>query len=105
MKTYRVTVTAHAEAQMDRHLSYIIERLHNPQAAEGVYADFMATARSLATAAGSIGAPRDEALLQRGLKCLNFSRHNCFLLYYIEGDTACITNVFHFRENSVAKLE
>ena len=105
MMEHSVVITAHAEAQMDRHLSYIVDRLRNPQAAESVYRDFMATARSLSITAESIGASQDAALRERRLKRVNFRSHNYFLLFREDSDTVVITNVYHFRENYIAKLE
>ena len=105
MKTYNVIIEPEAKKQMRQHLSYIKNRLKNPQAAKNVYRDFLASVGKLSTTAGSIKEPEDEALIKRGLKRRNFDRHEYFVLFRVVGDEAQVTNVFHFRENFIAKLK
>ena len=105
MKTYNVIIEPEAKKQMTQHLSYIKNRLKNPQAAENVYRDFLASVGKLSTTAGSIKEPEDEALIKRGLKRRNFDRHGYFVLFRVVGDAAQVTNVFHFQENFIAKLK
>lgn len=105
MKTYSVIVEPEAKKQMRRHLSYIKNKLKNPQAAENVYHDFLDSVGKLSTTAGSIKEPEDEALIKRGLKRKNFDQHEYFVLFRVVGDEAQVTNVFHFRENFIAKLK
>lgn len=105
MKTYSVVVEPEAKKQMRRHLNYIKNKLKNPQAAESVYQDFLASAGKLSTTAGSIKAPEDEALIKRKLKRRNFDGHEYFMLFKVDGDQVKVTNVFHFRENFIAKLK
>ena len=105
MKTYSVIVEPEAQKQMRRHLSYIKNKLKNPQATDSVYRDFLASVGKLSTIAGSIKEPEDEALIKRGLKRKNFDRHEYFVLFKVDGDKAKVTNVFHFRENFIAKLK
>ena len=105
MKTYNVIVEPEAKKQMRRHLSYIKNKLKNPQAADNVYHDFLASAEKLSTIAGSIKEPEDEALIKRRLKRKNFDQHEFFMLFKVDGDKAKVTNVFHFRENFIAKLK
>ena len=117
MKTYNVIVEPEAKKQMrrhlsyiknklkNRHLSYIKNKLKNPQAADSVYRDFLASVGKLSTIAGSIKEPEDEALIKRGLKRKNFDQHEYFVLFKVDGDKAKVTNVFHFRENFIAKLK
>ncbi|MBR3504017.1 MAG: hypothetical protein IKO07_07205 [Clostridia bacterium] len=105
MKTYKVLVGPEAKKQMRRHLAYIKNKLKNPQAAESVYDDFIASAGKLSIIAGSVKEPEDAELIRRGLKRMNFERHEYFMLYKVDDDEAKITNVFHFRENFIAKLK
>ena len=105
MKTYNVIIEPEAKKQMRQHLSYIKNRLKNPQAAENVYRDFLASVGKLSTTAGSIKEPEDEALIKRGLKRRNFDRHEYFVLFRVVGDEAQVTNVVHFRENFIAQLK
>lgn len=39
------------------------------------------------------------------MKRWNFQKHQYFLLFKVEDDAAIVTNVYHFRENYLAKLE
>ena len=105
MKTYNVIIEPEAKKQMRRHLSYIKNKLKNPQAAESVYHDFLASVGKLSTTAGSIKESEDEALIKRKLKRKNFDRHEYFVLFRVIGDEVQVTNVFHFRENFIAKLK
>ncbi len=105
MKTFQVIVEPEAQKQIRRHLSYIKNELKNQQAAENVYQDFIASVGKLSTIAGSVKEPDDEALIKRGLKRKNFDRHEYFVLFKVDGDKAKVTNVFHFRENYIAKLK
>lgn len=105
MKTYSVIVEPEAKKQMRRHLSYIKNKLKNPQAAENVYHDFLASVGKLSTTAGSIKEPEDETLIKRGLKRKNLDQHEYFVLFRVVGYEAQVTNVFHFRENFIAKLK
>ena len=105
MNTYSMIVEPEAKKQMRRHLSYIKNKLKNPQAADSVYRDFLASVGKLSTTAGSIKDPEDEALIKRGLKRKNFDRHEYFVLFKVDGNKAKVTNVFHFRENFIAKLK
>ena len=104
MKTYQVIIEPEAKRQIRRHLFYIKTRLKNPQAAESVYTDFLTSAGKLSTAAGSIKEAEDEELIRRNLKRKNFDRHEYFMLFKVDDGEARVTNVFHFRENYIAKL-
>ena len=105
MKTYCVVVTDDAKADLKRYRDYILKKFNNPQAARAVIIDFRETRTKLKTVAASLQDPESEVLKQRGLKRINFQRHNYFLLFRIVDDRVYVTNVFHFLEDYENKLK
>ena len=105
MKKYKVIVTPDAEKDLNRYLDYIRDEFKNPQAIRNVLVDFRETKRALSSVAGSLAEPESEKLKERGLKRMNFLKHNYFLLYYIGSDgIVYITDVFHGLEDFESKL-
>ncbi|MCR4749322.1 MAG: type II toxin-antitoxin system RelE/ParE family toxin [Lachnospiraceae bacterium] len=106
MKTYRVIVTPDAEADLKKYLAYLRDVKKNPQAVKSVLEDFKDTKNELKSVAQSLPGPDSEKLKARGLKRINFKKHNYFLLYYIDPiDTVYITDVFHGLESFEDKLK
>ncbi len=106
MKEYRVIVTPDAEEDLKKHLAYLRYRKANPQAAKNVLNDFKDTKNHLCYAAASLADPDSPKLKERGLKRINFIKHNYFLLYHIvSDDIVYITNVFHDLEDFESKLK
>ena len=99
MKSYRVRINKDAEEDLRRYTSYVRHKLKNPEAARSIALDFKETAKSLADIAESIRESESEQLLCRGLKRINFRRHNYFLLFKLDIDTVFVTNMFHFSED------
>ena len=61
--------------------------------------------QSLSKVASTLAEPDSEKLKARGLRRINFKRHNYFLLYYIGlDDIVYITNIFHGLEDYESKL-
>ena len=104
MKTYRVKVSPEAKEALNRYKSYLRDAKYSSQAAKNVVVDFYETAAQLRTSAGSLPDPESEKLRAKGLKRINFLRHDYFLLYRIDGDIASVTNMFHSREDYENKL-
>lgn len=104
MKCYRVVVSIDAKEDLKRYIRYLRQVKLSPQAAKNVLEDFKATRKSLSICAGSIAQPISEKLRERGLRRLNFQKHNYFLLYKLEGELAIITNIFHGLEDFENKL-
>ena len=106
MRRFKVIVTPDAEEDLKRYVIYIRNKLKNPQAVKNVLYDFKETKKSLSSVAESLPDPISEALLSRGLKRINFLKHNYFMLYYIGMDgIVYITNIFHGLENFDQKLK
>ena len=105
MKKFRVIVTPDAESELRGYLTYLRRVKKNPQAVKNVLKDFTETKKALSSVAKSLPDPESEKLRERGLKRINFERHNYFLLYYIdENDVVFVTDVFHGLENFEEKL-
>ena len=105
MKKFRVIVTPDAESELRKYLVYLRRVKKNPQAAKNVLEDFRETKKTLSSVAKSLSDPDSEKLRERGLKRINFGKHNYFLLYYIdENEVVFITDVFHGLENFEEKL-
>ena len=105
MKKYRVIVTPDAENDLKAYLAYLRDVKKNTQAVNGVLADFRDTKNELKSVALSLQEPDSEKLKERGLKRINFKKHNYFMLYYIAPtDNVYVTNVFHGLENFEDKL-
>ena len=104
MKQYKVVVNKTAQDDFNRYVAYIRHVFNNPQAVKSLIQDFRDTKNRLATVAGSLAEPESEKLRSRGLKRLNFLRHNYFLLFLIDGDRAVITKIFHTLEDYENKL-
>ena len=105
MKNYKVMVTPEAEKELKGYIAYLRSVKKNPQAVRNVLNDFKDTKTSLGNVAGSLKEPESEELRSRGLKRMNFLRHNYFLLYYIGNDEIVyITNIFHGLEDFENKL-
>lgn len=48
--------------------------------------------------------PENEILKSKGLKRINFRKHDYFMLYHIEGKIVYVTNIFHALEDFENKL-
>ena len=105
MKHYKVIVTPDAEGDLQAYIAYLRHVKKNPQAVKNVLKDFRETKENLGRVAGSLGEPYSDELRKRGLKRINFLKHNYFALFYIGADdTVYITNIFHGLENFEDKI-
>lgn len=104
MKKYSVKITAEAKGDLDNILSYLKYEKKNPQAVGNVYRDYIDTRKALATTADSKRDPDSPKLVERGLRRIEFRRHDYFMLFRIEGNKAIITNIFHYLEDFENKL-
>ncbi|MBO6299936.1 MAG: type II toxin-antitoxin system RelE/ParE family toxin [Lachnospiraceae bacterium] len=104
MRAFQVVVTDDAKADFLRYRNYLIYVKKNSQAARNLLNDYIETRKKLEMVAESLKEPDSESLLSRGLKRINFMRHNYFLLYKVEGKRVFVTNMFHDLENYENKL-
>ena len=105
MKSYKVKISPNAKKELQERLSYLVEVKLNKQAANNVMQDYRETRESLSHIAGSIKEADSKKLRERGLKRINFRRHDYFLLFRIDGEVVTVTNVFHFLEDFENKLK
>lgn len=104
MKHYRVVVTKQAQMDLRDKLAYIRDYLKNPQAVQSVYDDYKQTRRVLEDTAGTIKEPENLKLKERGLKRVNFRKHNYFMLFRIVDNRVEVTDIFHGSEDYENKL-
>ena len=104
MKTYRVIILPEAKQDLRRYRDYLLKEKKSSQAAKNLVLDFNETASKLRTVASSLREPDSIELKTRGLKRINFRRHDYFLLYHMEGSVAFVTNMFHSLEDFENKL-
>ena len=99
MKTFKVKVSPEAKVDLHDRLAYLVNVKKNKQAAQNVMRDYQETRATLSRIAGSIKQPDSKKLQERGLKRINFIRHDYFMLFRIDGDVATVTNIFHSLED------
>ena len=101
---YKVTVTERAFEDLDNIIGYLLFRFNNAQAASGVLDDFDQTTAMLADCAGSLKLCENPSLKSLGYRRINFCRHDYFMLYRLEGDTAVVDAVFHFLQDYESRM-
>ena len=104
MKNYRVVLSQEAENDLQERLLYLINDKHSPWTAKNVMKDYNDTKIKLSYMADALPVPDNDKLRLLGLKRMNFSKHDYFMLFTIEGDKVIITNIFHAREDFENKL-
>ena len=104
MNSYIVNESERARKDIRRIIKYMLNKKRNPFAAERILDDYYHTAEKLSYMADTVSQPNDPSLQKRGLKRINFSKHDYFILFAIEGEAVIIANVFHAKENFEKKL-
>lgn len=105
MKRYKVVIVSDAKEDLRRALDYLCNTKQSKQAAKNVKDDFVETGKTLSILAGSLKLCDNPKLAERGLRRINFKKHNYFMLYYVEGNTAVVTNIFHGMEDCENKVK
>ena len=104
MKKYKVYITGRAFSDLRIRIGYLRNEKKSIQAAQALFDDYRETRSVLTNIAGALADPDDEKLKQRGLKRINFLRHNYFMLFRIEKEKVIIVRVFHGLEDYQNKL-
>lgn len=104
MNKYRVIEAPRAKKDIKRYIGYLRNVKRSEQAAQALFDDYRATKKNLADVAGMVSDPDNEKLKQRGLKRMNFIKHNYFFLYRIKDNDAEIAAMFHGLEDYENKL-
>ncbi len=99
METYSIEVTPNADADVERCYRYLVEVLHSWEAADAFLDDYYESLDKLSLVAGKLKMGEHPLMKSRALRRLNFHRHHYFLLYRMEGLTAVIIAVAHFRQD------
>lgn len=101
---YSILVSAEAKSNLKEYLSYLVHQKKSRQAAKNVLDDYKDTIDTLKNVAGSLKLCDNPKLAKRGLRRINFKRHNYFMLYYLDNSNVVITNIFHKLEDYEAGL-
>lgn len=104
MKHYKVVIVSDAKEDLRRTLDYLRNTKQSKQAAKNVKDDFVDTGKTLSVVAGSLKLCDNPKLAERGMRRINFKKHNFFMLYYLKGDIAVVTNIFHGMEDYENKV-
>ena len=104
MKEYKVIEAPRVKKDIKKYVGYLRNVKMSVQAAQALFDDYRATKKRLANIAGSLPDPDSEELKQRGLKRINFEKHNYFFLFRINGDKVEIAAMFHGLEDYENKL-
>ena len=92
---YNVRLSTLAEAQYDTILSYISNKLKNPQALINIMDDYDETISVLEKAAGSFGFCKSIRLKKMGFHKINFQKHRYLFVYRIVRDEVIIEGMYH----------
>ena len=92
---YNVSLSTLAEEQYDKILSYISNKLKNPQALINVMDDYDATISVLEKAAGGFEFCKSNRLKQMGFHKINFERHRYLFVYRIVGNEVIVEGMYH----------
>ena len=99
MKKYQVLVNEKTKEKLERYISYLKDVKKNPQAAKSVLADYRSTRKELETVAGSLRDADDEDLRAKGIKRINFKKHDYFLLYRTKDSIVQVITMVHSLED------
>ncbi len=92
---YNVRLSTLAEEQYDAILSYISNKLKNPQALINVMDDYDETISVLEKAAGSFGFCKSIRLKKLGFHKINFQKHRYLFVYRIVGNEVIVEGMYH----------
>ena len=92
---YKVVVTADAEEDLNRYLTYLLFEKKSEQAAKSVLDDFEATIQNLKSAAGSLKLCDNPRLRRLGYRRINFISHRYFIMFRIVEGIVFVDNIFH----------
>ncbi|MBO4395014.1 MAG: type II toxin-antitoxin system RelE/ParE family toxin [Eubacterium sp.] len=101
---YNVKITKKAQIDLSDRIGYLKDVKKSTQAAKAVLEDYRQTRKILEDLAGAIAEPIDEELKKRGLKRINFRRHNYFMLFKIMNEDVIIVRIFHGLEDYTGKI-
>ena len=92
---YNVSLSKLAEEQYDKILSYISNKLKNPQALMSVMDDYDTTISVLEKAAASFAFCKSNRLKEMGFHKINFDNHRYLFVYRIVGNEVIVEGMYH----------
>lgn len=101
---YNVFISDDAETDLDNFIGYLLYEKKSEQAARNLLDDFEITKQILTQVAGSLKDCENPWLKEHKYKRINFTSHNYFMLYRIEGNKVIIDNIFHELQDYENKL-
>ena len=93
MKTWKVITTNDVQNDLDNFVYYLLVEKLNDQAAIALLDDYDETVDELANVAGSLKILDDPDLSE--YRKIRLRRHDYYLLYRLENDTAIVDRMFH----------
>lgn len=93
MREYEVIVTSDVENDLDNFVYYLLVEKLNEQAANALLDDYDETIDELKDVAGALK-PLDDLDLTEYRK-IRLRRHDYYLLYRLDGNTAIVDRMFH----------
>ena len=102
---YRVVITDEAAQDLKNCIDYLVNAKKTTQAAISLLDDFDDTIATLSIVAGSLKLCESPNMKARGLKKLYFLRHDYFMVFLVEKQTAYVTNIFHELEDADNKIK
>ncbi len=93
MKKYSVVVTEDVQNDLDNFVYYLLVEKLNDQAANALLDDYDETLDELVNVAGSLKSLEDLELME--YRKIRLRRHDYYLLYRLEGESAVVDRMFH----------
>ena len=93
MKKYSVVVTEDVQNDLDNFVYYLLVEKLNDQSANALLDDYDETLDELVNVAGSLKSLEDPELME--YRKIRLRRHDYYLLYRLEGESAVVDRMFH----------
>ena len=92
---YKVVITPVAEHHLEMYVSYTLFQFRYKQYARDIMKDARATKRRLTKEASVLPLCTNEELARFGYRKIYFSKHDYFMVYRINGNTAVVEAMYH----------
>ncbi|MBQ6518153.1 MAG: type II toxin-antitoxin system RelE/ParE family toxin [Anaerolineaceae bacterium] len=101
---YKLIVSDKADGQLDSILSYVTNKLKNPEAAGEILDEILDVYEMLVVFPESFALCNDPILAEKGYRKCLLSHHEYVILYLVCEEYIRISGIFHARENYLKKL-
>ena len=99
MEEYTIDITPDASQDLEDCYLYILRVFKAFETAEAFLKDFDESMAKLQYVAGKLRIGDHPIMRERGLRRWNFLHHNYFMLFRMNGNTAEIVAIGHFRQD------